>query len=48
MLKNYKQLTLHFGGLGVPNKKMKGYIQKKKRKYSCNRLIGVEVLIKIS
>ena len=47
--KNNKQLTVHFGGLGVPNKKMtKGYIQKKKRKYSFNTLIGVGVLCKIS
>ena len=38
-----------FWGLGVPNEKMKkGYIQKKKRKDSCNRLIGVGVLFKIS
>ena len=38
-----------FCGLGVPNEKMKkGYIQKKKRKDSCNRLIGVGFLFKIS
>ena len=42
-------LFITFWGLGVPKGKMKkGYIQKKKRKYSFNTLIGVGFLCKIS
>ena len=36
-----------FWGLGFLKKMKKGYIQKKKRKDSCNRLIGVGFLFKI-